>query len=52
MPYKEGDLAIAVPARVVRADVTKDSFLRAVAVHLEKGARGESGTSAPSVGRK
>jgi PilZ domain-containing protein len=41
LPYREGDVAIAVPGRVVRTDVAKNPFLRAVAVHLEKELRHE-----------
>lgn len=37
LPYKEGDLAIPVPARVVRQDQPKGSFYHAVAIHLEAG---------------
>ena len=48
MPYREGEMAIPVPARVVRTGVAKNSFLRAVAVNLEKELRGERGASAPS----
>jgi predicted nucleic acid-binding Zn-ribbon protein len=36
LPYKEGDLAIPVPARVVRTDTPQNSPLRAVAVHLQQ----------------
>lgn len=35
MPHKEGDLAIPVPARVVRKDEPKESYQHAVAIHLE-----------------
>jgi hypothetical protein len=34
MPYKEGDVSIPVPARVVRQDSAKGSFQRGVALHL------------------
>jgi predicted nucleic acid-binding Zn-ribbon protein len=36
VPYKEGDVTIPVPARVVRQDEPGDSFYHAVAVKLEK----------------
>jgi predicted nucleic acid-binding Zn-ribbon protein len=36
VPYKEGDVTIPVPARVVRQDEPQDSFYHAVAVKLEK----------------
>jgi len=36
VPYKEGDVAIPVPARVVRQDERGDSFYHAVAIKLEK----------------
>jgi hypothetical protein len=36
MPYKEGDLAIPMRARVVREDQCKDSDCHAVAIHLEE----------------
>jgi PilZ domain len=37
MPYKEGDISIAVPARVVRLDQLKSTPERAVAIKLERG---------------
>jgi PilZ domain len=37
MPYKEGDVAIPVPASVVRVDRQKSGSLHAVAVRLGKG---------------
>ncbi len=37
LPYKEGDVAIPVPARVVRLDAVKDSDLVAVAIRMEQG---------------
>lgn len=36
MPYKEGDISIAVPARVVRLDQFQSVSQRAVAVQLER----------------
>ncbi len=36
MPYKEGELGIPVPARVVRRDPVKDSPRLAVAIQLEE----------------
>ena len=35
VPYKEGDVSIPVPARVVRQDEPQDSFYHAVAIRLE-----------------
>lgn len=35
LPYKEGDVAIALAARVVRMDQAKDGFNHAVAIKLE-----------------
>jgi hypothetical protein len=35
LPYKEGDVAIPVPARVVRQDESNKGFHRGVAIHLE-----------------
>ncbi len=37
VPYKEGDLTIPVPARVVRQVQIPGSFHKGVAIHLEKG---------------
>jgi len=37
LPYKEGDVAIPVPARVVRLDHAKDGSFHAVAIKLEEG---------------
>jgi hypothetical protein len=37
LPYKEGDVAIPVPARVVRQDEAKEGFHRGIAIHLETG---------------
>jgi len=34
--YKEGDLAIPVPGKVVRQDQPQGTFLRGVAIHLKK----------------
>jgi len=36
LPYKEGDVAIPVPARVVRLDKTKDGSFNSVAIQLEE----------------
>lgn len=36
VPYKEGDVTISVPARVVRVDHGRGTSLRAVAIRLEK----------------
>ncbi len=36
VPYKEGDVAIPVPARVVRVEATKDGKFHAVAAEMEK----------------
>ena len=36
VPYKEGDITIPVPARVVRQDEPQGSFYHAVAIKLEK----------------
>jgi PilZ domain len=36
VPYKEGDVAIPVPARVVRTDFMKGGNLRAVAAQMER----------------
>jgi hypothetical protein len=36
MNYKEGDLALPVPARVVRVDQPKESFQKGVAIHMTK----------------
>ena len=35
MNYKEGDLAIPVPAKVVRQDQPRGTFLKGVAIHLK-----------------
>lgn len=35
LPYKEGDVAIPVPARVVRLDKTEDGTFNSVAIQLE-----------------
>ncbi|HET7842339.1 MAG TPA: PilZ domain-containing protein, partial [Terriglobia bacterium] len=37
MPYKEGDVAIPVPASVVRMDRTKRSAEHGIAAHLKRG---------------
>jgi len=39
LPYKEGDVAIPVPGRVVRQDQPKGIFQRGVAIQLEKGSQ-------------
>ena len=36
VPYKEGDVAIPVPARVVRQDHEQDNYFRGVALRLER----------------
>lgn len=36
LPYKEGDVAIPVPARVVRLEKTKDGSFNSVAIQLEE----------------
>jgi hypothetical protein len=36
VPFKEGDVSIPVPARVVRQDQPQDTFYHAVAIKLEK----------------
>lgn len=36
LPYKEGDLSIPVPARVMRRDELKGSFLHGIAVQMEQ----------------
>jgi hypothetical protein len=36
MPYKEGDVAIPVPGRVVRQDQLWGTFKRGVAMRIEK----------------
>jgi hypothetical protein len=35
LPYKEGELAIPVPARVVRVENVKGSNLHGVAIRME-----------------
>lgn len=47
LPYKEGDLAIPVLARVVRTDTPEDSPLRAVTVHLQQEWPGGMSSGAP-----
>jgi PilZ domain-containing protein len=46
LPYREGEKAAAVPARVVRADSPQNSSHRAVAVHLRQQRRGGLTTGA------
>ncbi|PYV18466.1 MAG: hypothetical protein DMG21_04915 [Acidobacteria bacterium] len=52
LPYTEGDVAIPIPAIVVRTDLPKDSLLRAVAVQLKPEPGGERGTDTPTRRRR